>query len=104
MYISFMLATPVQFWIGWRFYRGAYAALKHGTADMNVLIAVGTSAAYFYSVVATFLPTLVMVGGQMPQHVLRYVHDDHRADPAGQAAGGPGQRADVRGDTQAARA
>jgi len=66
MYISFILATPVQFWIGWRFYRGAYAALKHGTADMNVLIAVGTSAAYFYSVVATFLPQLVTVGGMMP--------------------------------------
>ncbi|BAI60456.1 copper-transporting P-type ATPase [Methanocella paludicola SANAE] len=65
-YISFILATPVQFIIGWRFYRGAWAALKHGTADMNVLIAVGTSAAYFYSVVATFVPHLVMVGGRMP--------------------------------------
>jgi Cu+-exporting ATPase len=66
MYISFVLATPVQFWIGWRFYKGAYAALKHGTADMNVLIAVGTSAAYFYSVIATFAPHLVMVGDMMP--------------------------------------
>jgi Cu+-exporting ATPase len=66
MYISFILATPVQFWIGWRFYKGAYAALKHRTADMNVLIAVGTSAAYFYSVVATFLPQLVSIGGIMP--------------------------------------
>ncbi len=65
-YIAFILATPVQFWIGWRFYKGAYAALKHGTADMNVLIAVGTSAAYFYSVVATFAPQLVSVGGMMP--------------------------------------
>ncbi len=65
-YLSFLLATPVQFWIGWRFYKGACAALKHGTADMNVLIAVGTSAAYFYSVVATFAPHLVMIGGQMP--------------------------------------
>ena len=66
MYISFILATPVQFWVGWRFYRGAYAALKHGTADMNVLIAVGTSAAYFYSVIATFFPMLVTIGGEMP--------------------------------------
>jgi len=65
-YLAFVLATPVQFWIGWRFYKGAYAALKHGTADMNVLIAVGTSAAYFYSVVATFAPQLVSVGGMMP--------------------------------------
>ena len=63
--ISFVLATPVQFLIGWRFYRGAFAALKHGTADMNVLVAVGTSAAYVYSVVATFAPHLVMMGGQM---------------------------------------
>lgn len=66
MYISFVLATPVQFWIGWRFYKGSYAALKHGAADMNVLIAVGTSAAYFYSVVATFAPQLVAIGGEMP--------------------------------------
>ena len=65
-YISFLIATPVQFWIGWRFYRGAYAALKHGAADMNVLIAVGTSAAYFYSVVATLAPQLVAIGGQIP--------------------------------------
>jgi Cu+-exporting ATPase len=64
--IAMVLATPVQFWIGWRFYKGAFAALKHGTADMNVLIAVGTSAAYFYSVIATLAPHLVMVGGQMP--------------------------------------
>jgi Cu+-exporting ATPase len=64
--ISFVLATPVQFLIGWRFYRGAFAALKHGTADMNVLVAVGTSAAYVYSAVATFAPHLVMMGGQMP--------------------------------------
>lgn len=63
MYISFLLATPVQFWIGWRFYKGAYAALKHDTADMNVLIAVGTSAAYFYSVIATFAPRLVAISG-----------------------------------------
>jgi Cu+-exporting ATPase len=66
MYLSFALATPVQFWIGWRFYKGSYAALKHGTADMNVLIAVGTSAAYFYSVIATFAPQLVAIGGEMP--------------------------------------
>jgi Cu+-exporting ATPase len=49
-YLLWALATPVQFWAGWRFYRGAWGALKHRTADMNTLIAVGTSAAYFYSV------------------------------------------------------
>ncbi len=49
-YLLWVLATPVQFWAGWRFYRGAWGALRHRTADMNTLIAVGTSAAYFYSV------------------------------------------------------
>ena len=44
-----LLATPVQFVLGARFYRGAAAALRHGSADMDVLVALGTSAAYFYS-------------------------------------------------------
>ncbi|HZY56174.1 MAG TPA: copper-translocating P-type ATPase, partial [Rubrobacteraceae bacterium] len=52
------LATPGQFWAGWRFYEGAWGALKHGQANMNTLIAVGTSAAYLYSAVATFAPQL----------------------------------------------
>jgi len=45
-YLQWALATPVQFWAGWRFYRGIWKALKHRTADMNTLIAVVTSAAY----------------------------------------------------------
>jgi Cu+-exporting ATPase len=45
-----ILATPVQFWAGWPFYRGTWAAARQKTTDMNTLIAVGTSAAYFYSV------------------------------------------------------
>lgn len=65
-WIALILATPVQFWVGWRFYRGAFAALRHRSADMNVLIAVGTSAAYLYSVVATIWPDLLMMGGSMP--------------------------------------
>ena len=44
-----LLATPVQFVLGARFYRGAAAALRHGSANMDVLVALGTSAAYFYS-------------------------------------------------------
>jgi len=52
----FILTTPVQFWAGWQFYRGFWSALKHRTSDMNTLIAVGTSAAYIYSTVATFFP------------------------------------------------
>jgi len=47
-----ILASPVQFWGGWQFYRGTWAAAKQKTTDMNTLIAVGTSAAYFYSLAA----------------------------------------------------
>jgi Cu+-exporting ATPase len=60
------LATPVQFWIGSRFYKGAWSAFKHRTADMNTLVAVGTSAAYFYSVVATLFPSWLISGGLRP--------------------------------------
>lgn len=48
-WFQFVLATPVQFYIGLPFYRGAIKALKAFGADMNVLVALGTSAAYFYS-------------------------------------------------------
>ncbi|KZT65786.1 hypothetical protein DAEQUDRAFT_500315, partial [Daedalea quercina L-15889] len=44
-----LLTTPAQFWIGARFYRNAWKALKHGGATMDVLVMLGTSAAYFYS-------------------------------------------------------
>lgn len=53
-----ILATPVQFWAGLGFYRGAYKTLSHGSANMDVLIATGTSAAYFYSAAVTFMPGL----------------------------------------------
>lgn len=49
-YVQLVLATPVQFIAGWPFYRGAYAALRNGSANMDVLVALGTSAAYFYSI------------------------------------------------------
>lgn len=48
--LRWVLSTPVQFIIGWRFYTGSYKALRHGSANMDVLIALGTNAAYFYSV------------------------------------------------------
>jgi P-type Cu+ transporter len=57
-----VLATPVQFWAGKRFYRGAWGALKHGQANMNTLVVIGTSAAYLYSVVAAVAPGLFAVG------------------------------------------
>jgi Cu+-exporting ATPase len=66
-FMLWLLATPVQFMIGWQFYKGAWSALKHRNADMNTLIAVGTSAAYFYSVVATLFPSFFESGGMRPQ-------------------------------------
>ncbi|MDP3110831.1 MAG: heavy metal translocating P-type ATPase [Thermodesulfovibrionales bacterium] len=61
--IQLILESPVQFWIGWQFYKGAVSAARHRTTNMNTLIAVGTSAAYAYSVIATFYPSLFEVKG-----------------------------------------
>jgi Cu+-exporting ATPase len=52
--ILLILTTPAQFWVGQKFYRNAFKALKHGTATMDVLVMIGTSAAYFYSLFALF--------------------------------------------------
>lgn len=61
--LQLVLAVPVQFWVGLQFYQGAWAALKHKTSDMNTLIAIGTSAAFFYSLVATLVPSFLDVPG-----------------------------------------
>ncbi|HEX8992001.1 MAG TPA: heavy metal translocating P-type ATPase [Anaerolineales bacterium] len=50
-WVMWALATPVQFYVGWQYYIGAYKALRGGSANMDVLIAMGSSVAYFYSVV-----------------------------------------------------
>jgi Cu+-exporting ATPase len=65
-WVLLMLTTPVQFWVGEQFYRGAWAALKHATSDMNTLIAVGTSAAYAYSVAMTLAPNFFRARGIPP--------------------------------------
>ncbi len=57
-YLAFAFATPVQFYAGAQFYRGFWHALKRRTGNMDTLIAIGTSAAYFYSLAATFVPAL----------------------------------------------
>jgi Cu+-exporting ATPase len=57
-YMAFALITPVQFYAGAQFYRGFWHALKRRSGNMDTLIAIGTSAAYFYSVAATFVPSL----------------------------------------------
>jgi P-type Cu+ transporter len=49
-WLLFALATPVQFYVGWDYYTGAYKSLRNGSANMDVLVALGTSVAYFYSV------------------------------------------------------
>ena len=54
--VFFVLATPVQFVAGWRFYRGFRDAIRSRSANMDVLIAIGTSAAWGYSAIVTFLP------------------------------------------------
>lgn len=61
--IQLMLATPVQFWIGRHFYTGALSAARNKTTNMNTLIAIGTSAAYLYSVIATFFPSIFEIKG-----------------------------------------
>ena len=56
VWLQFALATPVQFWAGARFYRGAWNALRGGAANMDVLVALGTTAAYVYSLAVWLLP------------------------------------------------
>ena len=51
--LQMLLATPVQFWIGWRFYVGGLNALRGGSGNMDVLVALGTSMAWLYSAVVT---------------------------------------------------
>jgi Cu+-exporting ATPase len=54
-FLLWVLATPVQFWAGWQFYVSGIGAIRHGTANMHTLIALGTSVAYGYSAVITTL-------------------------------------------------
>ena len=56
-----VLATPVQFYVGWQYYRGAFKSLRSGSANMDVLVAMGSSVAYLYSI-----PVLL---GYLPGHV-----------------------------------
>lgn len=57
--VQLILATPVQFWAGWEFYRSALSSLQRRTANMDTLVAIGTTVAYFYSVFVTFFPGTV---------------------------------------------
>ena len=57
--ILFIIVTPVQFIGGWSFYVGAYIAIKHRTANMDLLIAIGTLTAYIYSTIVLFFPEAI---------------------------------------------
>ncbi len=60
-YLFWFLATPVQFYVGWQYYVNGFKSLRNGSANMDVLVALGTSAAYFYSIPITL--------GWIPGHV-----------------------------------
>ncbi len=66
----FLVALPVQIWAGWQFYAGTWKTARHRTADMNTLIALGTTAAFVYSTVATFWPSLFKGAELAHDHML----------------------------------
>ncbi|MBI2047971.1 MAG: cation transporter, partial [Parcubacteria group bacterium] len=66
-WVLFILTTPVQFWVGFQFYSGLKLLVRYRTADMNTLIAVGTLAAYFYSIAVMLFPDFFAQGGIVPK-------------------------------------
>lgn len=62
-WLLLVMATPVQFIAGWRFYQGTWNAIKMRSSNMDFLIAVGTSAAYFYSLIYVLFPNEFPFGG-----------------------------------------
>ena len=71
-WIELILTSIVLFWAGGEFFRGAWIAAKHRAADMNTLVAIGTFAAYAFSVVATFAPGLFHQNGAMHGPMVYY--------------------------------
>ena len=65
-WLQLVLATPVLFWCGQSFYAGAWKAFTHRAANMNTLVALGTGAAYLYSVFVTLFPSLLIAQGLAP--------------------------------------
>ena len=102
-YVLWALATPVQFWVGRQFYRGAWAALRHGSTSMDTLIAMGSSAAYFYSVLGVVLPGFFMHHGLGEPMYFDSAALIITLDPGRQDAGGSGQGTDLRSDQEAHR-
>ncbi|MDQ7797751.1 MAG: heavy metal translocating P-type ATPase [Candidatus Edwardsbacteria bacterium] len=67
-YVMLALAAPVQIFSGWPFYQGLWASIKRRNADMNTLVAVGTTAAFGYSLAATFWPEFFAGAGREPAY------------------------------------
>ena len=66
-WLALVPATIIQVWAGRRFYRAAWRAARHGTANMDTLVAIGTSAAWLYSVVVTLVPDVIHEAGLHPE-------------------------------------
>ena len=96
--LALVPATFIQLWAGRRFYRPAWRAARHGTTNMDTLVAIGTTAAWGYSVVVTLCPGRRHRGGPRAGHLLRFLDDHHRARPARPLAGGAGEGPDRRRD------
>ena len=79
-WLLFLLATIVQFGPGWRFYVGTWKGLKHASADMNTLIALGTTAAWAYSGIAVLFPDYfthaAMAGGAEMPNIIHLLYFD----------------------------
>ena len=99
-WVQWLLATPVQFGLGWRFYRAGWKAVRAGTGNMDLLVALGTSAAYGLSVYLL----LRHAGARHAAPVLRGLGGGHHAGAARQVAGGARQAPDRRRDPRAQRA
>ena len=64
--VMWLLSTPVQFWVGAQYYKSTWSGLKNRTANMDTLIAIGTSVAYFYSVIVVLFETQLISLGVEP--------------------------------------
>ena len=122
-WVQFLLATPVQFWFGARFYAGAWRALRGGGANMDVLVALGTSAAYglslyewwagtamhgmaaghLYFEAGAVVITLVLLGKQLESRAKRQTTQALRGLQALQPATARVRRGDVDTDVDVAR-
>ena len=91
-WLALVPATLIQAWAGRRFYAAAFRAARHGTTTMDTLVAVGTSAAWTYSVIVTLFPSQVEQAGLQPVTYFDSADHHHRTGPPGPLARGPRSR------------